>query len=101
MPPKRTAMARRRARPVEVAPELVDAVPAWVAKRGPDAAERFLARRDERRRDRVAELVDRAPQAVKREGKAAVKAWAEALADEPRLVPIDDSDPRAPLPPRR
>jgi hypothetical protein len=77
-------------------------VPSWVSKRGPEFVEDFLARQDRRRQDRVDDLIDRAPPAVKREGMAGTRAWAETLAGEPRLVPLDPGDdPRAPLAPRR
>jgi len=99
VPPRRRQPRRRVTEEPSI--ELPANVPAWIAKRGPDAVEAHLARNAERHQERVDELVDRAPPAVKREGKAAVQAWAEALADEPRLVPIDDRDPRAPLSIRR
>lgn len=93
-------MARRRVDPVDPTATPASGVPAWAAKRGADFVADFLARQSQRREDRVSDLIDRAPPAVKREGKAGVLAWAETLADEPRLVPTGD-DPRAPLAPRR
>lgn len=76
-------------------------MPLWAQKRGPEFVEQLLARREEKHQARVDELIERAPGSVTREGEAATRAWAEALANEPRLVPLNADDPRAPLPPRR
>lgn len=101
MPPKRRRPRRREQPAATSSSGATAAVPAWVAKRGPDYVEDFLARREERRQQRVDEYIDRAPPAVRREGKASVKAWAEALVDEPRLLWVLEDEHRAPLAARR
>lgn len=76
-------------------------VPAWARKRGEEYVAQFLARREERRRERIAGLIDQAPSAVRREGPEAVREWAEEWdALDPRVsgARIDaGNDPRAPL----
>lgn len=96
-------MARRRVIPTDptaAIPENAN-VPAWVATRGPEFVEAFLAQRAQRRQQQVDDLIARAPLAVMHEGEDGVRTWAEALADDPRLIPLKPDDPRAPLPPRR
>ena len=76
-------------------------VPAWARKRGEEYVAEFLARREERRQERIADLIDRVPPVVEREGPHAVMAWAEEWdALDPRVsgARIDaGNDPRAPL----
>lgn len=90
---------RRRSVPVAAATGAAN-VPAWVRKRGEEYVAEFLARREERRQERIADLIERAPPAVGREGPDAVREWAEEWdATDPRLQVMNaEGNPRAPLP---
>lgn len=91
---------RRRSVPVAAATGAAN-VPAWVRKRGEEYVAEFLARREERRQERIADLIDRVPPVVERAGPDAILAWAEEWdALDPRVsgARIDaGNDPRAPL----
>jgi hypothetical protein len=98
-------MARRR----QVAPAIrepaIDVpVPPWARKdieRGRYTLEEYQGRHREWRRERIADLIDRVPPAVEREGPEAVTAWAEewdALDPRVSVARVDaGNDPRAPL----
>lgn len=105
MPPPRRRARRRVTVTEESSIELTADVPGWVLRMGgPDAVEGYLARQEERRQERIDDLIERVPPAVKRRGTDAVIKWAEEWADrDPRLYLVELSsgktDPRAPLPP--
>lgn len=97
---------RRRAAPSAVEPDADVPVPTWAQRaieRGRFTLEEYREGVRERRRERLADLIDRAPPAVAQEGPHAVRAWAEDWdALDPRVsgARIDaGNDPRAPLPP--
>lgn len=94
---------RRRAAPSAVEPDADVPVPTWAQRaieRGRFTLEEYRERVRERRRERIADMIERVPPAVEAEGPEAVETWAEEMVDhrDPRLFLKDEPGPRDPLP---